>query len=97
MHRLCGLTRDQAKQQQPKSLFSHCFCQGRGGYLFCSLPERMHAVLIENEISARLSTACQLAEGFNLDFQEILDSTLRRFPPNSVKALCAKLKLPYPD
>jgi len=51
----------------------------------------------EDEIIAALNTARQLAERFNLDFQAILDSTLRRFPPDSVKALCAKLKLPCPD
>jgi hypothetical protein len=51
----------------------------------------------EDEIIAKLNRARQLAERFNLDFQEILNNTLRRLPPDSVKALCAKLKLPCPD
>jgi len=49
--------------------------------------------MCENELIVELAAARQLAERLNLDFEEILDNALRRFPPDSIKAVCAKLKL----
>jgi len=49
--------------------------------------------MCENELIAELAAARQLAERLNLDFEEILDNALRRFPPDFIKAVCAKLKL----
>jgi hypothetical protein len=62
-----------------------------------SLSERKQAIMIEDELIAELNKVRQLAERFNLNFQEILDDTLRTVPPDSVKAICAKLKLRRPD
>jgi hypothetical protein len=87
--------RQNGSNQNPWS--PYCFCYGRGGQPCCSLSERKPTVMSEDEIIAKLNGARQLAERFNLDFQEILDSTLRKFPADSVKALCARLKLPCPD
>lgn len=62
-----------------------------------ALSEQQQAIVIEEELIAELDKARQLAQRFNLDFQEILDNTLRTFPPDSVNAICVKLNLPRPD
>jgi hypothetical protein len=55
-------------------------------------PANEQIVMVEDELIAKLTAARQLAERFNLDFEQILDAALRRLPPDSVKAICARLK-----
>jgi hypothetical protein len=52
------------------------------------------SVMTEDELIAKLADARRLAERFHLDFEEILDNALRKFPPDSIKAICARLKIP---
>ena len=49
---------------------------------------------MDDEVLAKLAAVRQLAERFNLDFEEILDNALRKLFPDSIKAMRAELKLP---
>jgi hypothetical protein len=50
--------------------------------------------MTDNDLIEQLSAARWLAERFNIDFEQILDNTLRRLPPDLINAVCAKLELP---
>jgi DNA-binding transcriptional regulator YiaG len=49
--------------------------------------------MTETEFIAKLTAIRQMAQRLNLDFDQMLAEVLRRFPPDSIKIIRAKLEL----